>query len=319
MALSQKDIKLIWGRAGSRCAICRCELSHDADSGAGAFVLGEQAHIVGEKDDAPRGKSVLTPEERNSYHNMILLCPTDHSKIDKNESDWPVEKLYQVKSKHELWVREALSSQQDLKSKAADLIVSSAVDRIVSMTRLEEWTEWTSFAFSPNTSWPEHLPDDIFRCLERLISTIWPAEFEEVEVASQHFVRSLHTAAGKFMENSELLNGRWCLIRFYKEGGWNSNYEADLQRFNHWQRECFETLRTATKAANWFADVVRRDVNPLFFAEKGRFLISDGPFLDGTFECYVPSYTAEEIRRLLASGSAEVEQYGGGQPATRTE
>ena len=307
MTLSQKDIKLLWGRAGNRCALCKRELSHDQVSGDSAFVIGEQAHVVGEKDDAPRGKSVLSLDERNTYHNMILLCPTHHTEIDKNESDWPVEKLYQVKSKHELWVREALSSQHDLNARAADLIVSSNIDRIVSMVRLGEWKEWTSFALSPNASWPKKLPEDIYKCLERSISAIWPADFQELGVAAEHFVRSVHKAAEKFMEHSELSNGNWCLIRFYKAGGWNENYDADLERFNQWQQECSEALYTATKAANWFADVVRRDVNPMFFAEKGRFQISEGPFLDGTFKTYVLMYSDSEKKALLTPGTQKGE------------
>ncbi|MEA1975365.1 MAG: hypothetical protein U9N10_07360, partial [Bacillota bacterium] len=42
---------------------------------------------VGEKEDAARGKSQLSLDERNTYHNLILLCPTHHTEIDKNEED----------------------------------------------------------------------------------------------------------------------------------------------------------------------------------------------------------------------------------------
>jgi hypothetical protein len=105
--MKEKDVKLLWGRgrAGNRCSKCHRELSHDSNSGAG-FVLGEHAHIVGEKEYSPRGKNPLSPEERDSYHNRILLCPTDHTEIDKNIEDWPVEKLHQLKSMHELWVHQ---------------------------------------------------------------------------------------------------------------------------------------------------------------------------------------------------------------------
>ena len=98
MSITQKDTKLLWGRAGSRCTACRVELSHDAVNKPNSYLLGEQAHIVGESQDAPRGKSSLTVEERNTYHNLILLCPNHHTEFDKSESDWPIEKLYQLKS-----------------------------------------------------------------------------------------------------------------------------------------------------------------------------------------------------------------------------
>ena len=110
MSISQRDIKLLWGRAASRCSICRIELSQDNTAGSASFPIGEQAHIVGEEMDGPRGSSVLSPDERNSYHNLMLLCPTHHAIIDKNVEDYPVERLYLYKSRHELWVQQSLAS-----------------------------------------------------------------------------------------------------------------------------------------------------------------------------------------------------------------
>jgi hypothetical protein len=115
MGISQQDIKLLWGRSGNRCAICTTELSQDSKNATVASPLGEQAHIVGEKPDVPRGTSILTEQERNSYHNIVLLCPNHHTEIDKNIPDWPVEKLHMKKQKHELWVQRSLSHTRDSK------------------------------------------------------------------------------------------------------------------------------------------------------------------------------------------------------------
>ncbi len=90
------------------CSICRTHLARDKKSVNATFPLGEQAHIVAESESGPRGKSLLLADERNSYHNLILLCPTHHTEIDKNEADYPVEKLHILKSRHELWVRDSL-------------------------------------------------------------------------------------------------------------------------------------------------------------------------------------------------------------------
>ena len=48
----------------------------------------------------------------------------------------------------------------------------------------------------------------------------------------------------------------------------------------------------ATTSANWFADVVRRDINPMFFAEKGRFLTMEGDILG--FKAKLHVYTKEQ-------------------------
>lgn len=117
MGISQKDIKLLWGRAASRCSICRIELSQDKQSTNSSFPVGEQAHIVAEQDNGPRGSSILSVEERNSYHNLVLLCPTHHEIIDKNVEDFPIEKIHILKSRHELWVQNTLAKEVSNMSK----------------------------------------------------------------------------------------------------------------------------------------------------------------------------------------------------------
>lgn len=111
MPISKRDIKLLWGRAASRCAFpdCRIKLTQDKRTASDSFPFGEQAHIVGEKEDAPRGESSLSPDERDSYFNLILLCPTHHRIIDSNPEDYPVEKLHLMKVQHEVWVEQTLS------------------------------------------------------------------------------------------------------------------------------------------------------------------------------------------------------------------
>lgn len=111
MGIAQKDIKLLWGRAANRCAICRIELSHESATNGIGFPIGEQAHIVAEEAAGSRGNSPLTLEDRNSYHNLILLCPNHHTLIDRTAEEYPVERLHIIKSKHELWVQQTLSKE----------------------------------------------------------------------------------------------------------------------------------------------------------------------------------------------------------------
>jgi len=112
MGIVSKDIKLLWGASGNCCVICQTQLSHESSSSGAGFPLGEQAHIVAEEPSGPRGNSPLSIRERNSYHNLILLCPNDHALIDRDVDAYPVERLYIIKSKHELWVRQALAREK---------------------------------------------------------------------------------------------------------------------------------------------------------------------------------------------------------------
>src|SRR5947199_9706045 len=123
MAIRQQDIKLLWGKSGNRCAICRRELSFDPERGSPTLPIGEQAHIVAQERDGPRGNSILTQEERDRYANLILLCPTDHGIVDKAPEDYPVEKLHSIKTEHELWVSTRLA-EGDNEGDTAQLIYS---------------------------------------------------------------------------------------------------------------------------------------------------------------------------------------------------
>ena len=294
MAIKQKDIKLLWGRSGNRCAICKIELTQDKEAVTAAYTLGEQAHIVGEKDDAPRGKSPLSEKERNSYHNLILLCPTHHTEIDNNEEDWPVEKLHQIKSEHELWVTETLSETIDHVKLARETVISNIVDTAVSLCGLEEWESWMSFALAPDPVWPKVLPDKIFEFRKKVIAAIWPNEYEELKRATITFSILLHKAAQLFLEHSEAQGDKLFPFKFYKANGFNENYDEDQK----WIEECHQILREATKAANWFADAVRQYVNPMFFAEKGKFIITEGPFMDLSFRTVLLEFTEEEKKDL---------------------
>ena len=138
MGMKQSDIKLLWGRSGGRCALCKLELSMDPKHQDASHPIGEQAHIIAKEPNGPRGKSVLTTEERDHYSNLILLCPTDHVRIDKAPVDFPVEKLHLLKAEHEDWVRSRLA-EGDVPRQANDLIYAHLIDAAIENCHLATW------------------------------------------------------------------------------------------------------------------------------------------------------------------------------------
>lgn len=106
--MKERDLKLLWGRSGNRCTLCKLELTPSGDR----ETVGEMAHIVGKQADGPRGRENLSAEKRDTYSNLILLCPTHHREIDKNEIDWSSDKLRLVKTEHEQWVSSMLTRSE---------------------------------------------------------------------------------------------------------------------------------------------------------------------------------------------------------------
>jgi hypothetical protein len=301
MAISQKDIKILWGRSGNRCAICKMILTQDEKAEKSPYTLGEQAHIVGEKEAAARGKSLLTIEERNTYHNLILLCPNHHKIIDSNEADWPIEKLFSTKSAHELWVSETLSSSDQF-FLAKQVAITNIIDAAVNYCSLENWTYWTSFGLTLNPAWSKIQIDNIAEFHRKVLYTIWPDGYQELQRATETLSASLNIAANTFLKHSRFHNGTYHSVKFYKNNGWNNNYDAEHDLYNQWIESCHESLREATKAANWFADVVRNEVNPMFLVANGRFLTVEGDTLG--FDHFLYRYTDEQ--RALLPGALKI-------------
>jgi len=177
--IKEKDLKLLWSRSGNRCAFsdCRKELSVDSRASAGAFPVGEQAHIVGESTSAARGKSDLSESERNSYSNLILLCPNHHTLIDKHVDGYTVERLHYIKDSHELWVRESLGPSDD----PSKLIYASLIDLAVEACQLERWNQWASQAFSPRSFWEVEAPDRLHDFRAGILAAVWLGTLPELE------------------------------------------------------------------------------------------------------------------------------------------
>ena len=108
MPLSDKTRKLLWGRSGNRCAICKNELSIDATESDDESIIGEECHIISKKTNGPRFKEQIGDSNLDAYENLILLCRVHHKLIDDQPIEYSEEKIKETKSKHEQWVKESL-------------------------------------------------------------------------------------------------------------------------------------------------------------------------------------------------------------------
>lgn len=70
------------------------------DTKSGVIHVAEQAHVFAAMAGGPRDKPELTEEARGRYENIVLLCPTCHTMVDKAEADFPAELLSQWKADH---------------------------------------------------------------------------------------------------------------------------------------------------------------------------------------------------------------------------
>lgn len=114
MSISEKTIKLLWSNAAGRCSFSDCNerLTVTQAAYSAPHTLGEMAHIKGKKHGSNRYDETQTDDQRDSYENLILLCPNHHTRIDKpeNEGIFTVDALMQMKMNHEASISRCLDS-----------------------------------------------------------------------------------------------------------------------------------------------------------------------------------------------------------------
>lgn len=112
MSISDKTRKILWGRSGNRCSICKNELVIDATEQDGESIVAEECHIISPKSNGPRHDSSYPIEKLDSYDNLMLLCRTHHKMADDQSTTFTTNILRQIKSNHEVWVSKKLAENQ---------------------------------------------------------------------------------------------------------------------------------------------------------------------------------------------------------------
>jgi hypothetical protein len=114
MATTDKTRKILWGRSGNRCAICRHELVVDATAADDESVVGDECHIVSGKGQGqgPRYDATFPSDRLDEPDNLILLCRVHHKMVDDQHETYTVDLLRSLKANHEKWVSSTLTGQQ---------------------------------------------------------------------------------------------------------------------------------------------------------------------------------------------------------------
>jgi len=96
----------VWISSGNRCALpeCRKRLVETADGSAYGGVLGELAHIAGNRPGSARFDAEMPESDRNSAGNLILVCANCHKKIDGDPETYTIGRLRRIKQEHEEWI-----------------------------------------------------------------------------------------------------------------------------------------------------------------------------------------------------------------------
>lgn len=98
--------------------------------------LCQICHIEGEHPGSARYNPNMLISEKNDYANLIILCPTHHRLIDNNEEQYPVNRLLELKQKHENKIKSNHFNSIDM-----DLVRISFNSNQYSLFRLRSFIE----------------------------------------------------------------------------------------------------------------------------------------------------------------------------------
>jgi hypothetical protein len=288
MSISLKTHKMIWGRSGNMCAFpdCKKVLVIEETSTDDPSIIGEEAHIVAQKDDGPRGKSILTYEQRDKYENLILLCSNHHKIIDDQENEYTVEKLHQFKETHENWVKNNLNI--DSKKIKDDEIYATYIERFIKLTDLHNWTNWTSWVFGTTEFFPKEQFDLLKTLPNYIVSRIWPQRYITLEASLINLKNVINDLVNVYYEYPLERSDGYAIERFYRnyyrerfrdENSYSyENEQIALKKYEYHVALIEDLVLELTRSANFVCDQIRNYIFEGFRIEEGALLITRGDF-----------------------------------------
>ncbi len=101
----------LWASSGGYCCnpSCHKELIPMFENGT-ITCIDELAHIIAQQENGARGKNKLPFSQRDEYDNLIVLCPSCHTMVDKNPQTFTIDTLKKWKQEHEDSIKALMSA-----------------------------------------------------------------------------------------------------------------------------------------------------------------------------------------------------------------
>lgn len=254
--------------------------------------------MVAKEPDGPRGDSPLDARRRNEYSNIILLCPTHHSTIDKDVAVYSIPRLIEVKSAHEDWVRTSLHQGGDLAEEQWGQLVDAIATRL-------QWQNW-EVLFQPVFGRKSPAIDyayfeELTQFAQWLMRRIWPTGHTELRRQLEMLRRLVTLFLDTFDESAHMEPGR-ALIQvehIYRGSEHDPEHHALLKR--QWAGNVHAIRELAldlTRSCNLFIATVQRNLDARFMFDEG--LIAVQIPLSGEMRVLVPEYSRADLDELSA-------------------
>ena len=285
-AITDKTRKMLWGRSGGICAICKKQLLEGEEDSEDPSILGQECHIVGEENSirSPRGIHPMPLAERNLYSNLVLLCRDHHKIIDDQTDHYTVDLLLQIKTEHTVWVKQTLNFDE---SKQSDDETYLDIARKWSLLAgLDDWDNFTYLVTSGSSpSIKADRREQLAELSDWLFKRVFPRRYSELDAAFLNFRRILNDFLNEFSLHLDIdaPESRYSRTRkFYKISNWDPEmYERLGREYGCHCQLLSDFAAELTRAANYICDLMRLHVYRGFRLREGHLIVRTGVWEDG--------------------------------------
>lgn len=228
MPISEKTYKIIWGQFSGRCCLCKREVIHVTEGGV-TSLTGEVAHIVGESEDAARGRATLSLKERNDPDNLMLLCREHHKIVDDDPTTYTVEDLHDKKQAFLDWIVARLGSAQPWRSNLSQLVY-------INVPRLCEQAELKGYRVDLSKYRDDKTLHSLGWDLNHIMSAFQVVLAHlEVQAIPVHQLRlhEGHIGAPLSFDRVRFRTKNIALDAMYSAGRWNQQFSGNLEKDPH--------------------------------------------------------------------------------------
>jgi hypothetical protein len=298
-AITDRTRKMLWGRSGGVCAICKKQLIEDVELSDNPSVLGQECHIVGEENAAksPRGLNPMPLDQRNLFDNLILLCRDHHKIIDDQPDKYTIEEIHRIKNEHIIWVRQTLGF--DEAKQLDDETYMAIAQKWAELAGLDDWDNFTYLVIARDSP---TVKAERLRQLEDLhdllFKQVYPDRYLELNNAFENFRRVLHDFRSVFSDHIAPPKDGEKYVRtrkFYKSDERNEELYAKLGKEYEEHRNLLSDYAVElTRASNYICDLMRKHIYRGFRIKEGLLVAQTGTWMDGVDRTVRVAYKPEE-------------------------
>lgn len=98
--------------SGGYCQNPRCHAELFKATENGVVHIAEMAHVFAANAEGPRPPGEMSEEERGAFENLIVLCSSCHTEVDKAEQNYPPEVLLDWKASHQASLQKTFGAER---------------------------------------------------------------------------------------------------------------------------------------------------------------------------------------------------------------